>query len=117
MATMTELRTYIRFALEQLSARNEHQAFEALCREFARARICSNVLPATGPVGAGGDWGRDFETFRIYLASSPIANDSFLARASDRVIVGACTLQEGVGAKLASDVRTVLSAGEHVDGA
>jgi hypothetical protein len=115
MSTPTELTTYIRYALTQLKARNDHHAFEALCRQFTRLRICPNVIPATGPVGAGGDFGRDFESFRTYLSSSPIAEDTFLAKATDAAIVGACTLQDNPGTKLSSDIRTILSAGQHVD--
>ena len=61
------LRSFIRFALFQMRARNDHHEFEHLCRALARQRITPNLLPATGPVGAGGDQGRDFETFLTYL--------------------------------------------------
>lgn len=64
MATLAEVKAQIRFALEQLSAKNAHHEFEHLCLDLARLRICSNVLPATCPVAAGGDQGHDFETFR-----------------------------------------------------
>jgi hypothetical protein len=45
----------IRLALNQLRVRNAHHQFEDLCRDFFRVRISPDVLPATGPVGAGGD--------------------------------------------------------------
>ncbi|MGO9159177.1 MAG: hypothetical protein ACLP7J_00465 [Streptosporangiaceae bacterium] len=73
----------IRLALTQLRARNAHHQFEDLCRDFFRARISPDVLPATGPAGAGGDQGRDFETF------SPLTGRP----KSEKQIVGMCTLQ------------------------
>jgi hypothetical protein len=73
MKNVVQLAAYIRFQLEQLKAQNKHHEFEHLARHFARLRICESVLPATGPVGAGGDQGRDFESYRSYLASTPIA--------------------------------------------
>lgn len=54
----------IRFGLVDLSTRNAHFDFEELCRHLARSCICTNIVPATGPVAVGGDQGRDFETFR-----------------------------------------------------
>ena len=68
----------IRFALEQLSVKNQHHDFEHICRYIAKARICRNILPATGPVSKGGDQGRDFETFRSYLQESPINDSTFI---------------------------------------
>ena len=62
--SITELAKYIRFQLSELRAQNKHHEFEHLARQFARLRVCENILPATGPVGAGGDNGRDFETYR-----------------------------------------------------
>jgi len=52
--TRVQLAGIIRFHLGELAARNE---FEQLCRYLARARVYSNNLPATGPVGADGDQG------------------------------------------------------------
>lgn len=63
----TELTRQIRFALDQLLPQNGHHQFEHFSRAFTAKKICSNVLPATGPVSAGGDQGRDFETFRTHL--------------------------------------------------
>ena len=83
----------IRFALDELSRENGHHAFEDLCRELARARVASNVLPATGPVSGGGDQGRDFETFRTYLAGSLRFSRGFMGLASADTLVFACTLQ------------------------
>ena len=64
MANPSEVEAQVRFALAQLPAQNAHHDFEHICRHLTQQFICSNVLPATGPVSAGGDQGRDFETFR-----------------------------------------------------
>ena len=68
--TRAELRSYIRFQLEQLSVKNAAHEFERLAFELARLRVASNLLPATGPVQAGGDQGRDFESYRFDLDRS-----------------------------------------------
>jgi hypothetical protein len=62
-----QLIKYLRFQLNELSAENGHHTFEHICREVARARLATNLVPATGPVAGGGDAGRDFETFKSYL--------------------------------------------------
>src|SRR5688572_18627255 len=62
------VRQQIRFALAGLGARNANHEFEHLCRDFARARISPSLLPSTGPVSAGGEHGRDFETFTTFAA-------------------------------------------------
>ena len=61
---------------------NKHHEFEHLARWFVRIRICDNVMLATLPVGAGGDQGRDFETYRTYLATRSVGNASSLRPAS-----------------------------------
>ena len=92
--TIIQVIRRIRFELEQLSPRNGQHEFEQICRHVARLRICSNILPSTGPVAAGGDQGRDFETFRTYLRSSPIADSSFIGLISEGPIAFACTLTD-----------------------
>ena len=67
MANPAQVQSQVKFALSQLPAQNAHHLFEQICRHLTTRFICSNVLPATGPVSAGGDQGRDFETFRTYL--------------------------------------------------
>jgi len=64
LATPTQVATLIRSALADLDGLNAHHEFEHLCRQLAMRRVATNVLPATGPVSAGGDQGRDFETYR-----------------------------------------------------
>src|SRR5437016_11540888 len=115
MATIDQIRAQIRFALEQLSARNGHHEFEHLCRHFARQRICSNILPATGPVSAGGDHARDFETFRTYLAGSPMAQSSFVGRATDKTLAFCSSLQKSIRPKIKIDVQTIARSGTTVE--
>jgi hypothetical protein len=118
MATQAQLATQIRFQLDQLSARNAHHEFEHLCRHLARLRICSNILPATGPVSAGGDHGRDFETFVTYLSESPIAGSSFVGMTSQEPVAFACTLTQKarLKRKIKSDVAVITGGGVPVLG-
>jgi hypothetical protein len=117
MATIDQVAAQIRFGLDQLSARNAHHEFEHLCRYLTRARICSNVLPATGPVGQGGDQGRDFETFRTYLSNSTLAETAFVGLVSNKPLVFACTLQkQQIKRKIKFDVKKIMSSGSTVEG-
>ncbi|MFN7931025.1 MAG: hypothetical protein U0Y68_24480 [Blastocatellia bacterium] len=117
MANLDQIIAQVRFHLDQLSPKNQHHDFEHLCRHLARARICSNILPATGPVSAGGDQGRDFETFRTYLNSSSIANSSFVGLASQRPVAFACSLEkkEKIGTKIKTDVKTIMASGTVIE--
>ena len=116
MATHRELAAQIRFQLEQLSVRNAHHDFEHLCRHLARNRICSNIVPATGPVTAGGDQGRDFETYET-VADDSTGASIFSARVSGRRLAFACTLQkDGIADKVKSDVGDIVKSGTPVDG-
>ena len=113
MPDVEPVKRQIRFFLSELSTRNEHHAFERLCEEVAKARICSNVVPATGPVSAGGDQGRDFETFRTYLEGSDIHESAFLGMASEGVLVFACsTEKDPQTGKIRSDVDKIMARGE-----
>jgi hypothetical protein len=116
MSNIDQVISQIRFQLEQLSAKNAHHDFEHLCRHLARERICSNILPATGPVSTGGDQGRDFETFRTYLSSSPISNSVFIGLVSQKTIAFACTLQKkAIQQKISSDISTIVTSGSPVE--
>ncbi|MGI8486530.1 MAG: hypothetical protein ACR2OU_20010 [Thermomicrobiales bacterium] len=114
-----ELIAQIRFQLSTLRDRNEHHAFEHLCRKYARVRICSNILPATGPVAAGGDQGRDFETFRTLLQTEIKRTSTFVgAGSSAEAIAFACTTQlysSGLSAKILADVAKIMESGTQVD--
>jgi len=63
MSDPVELQSYVRFQLGELRAGNGDHKFEEMCFHLARRIVTSELLPGTGPVGAGGDQGRDFETF------------------------------------------------------
>jgi hypothetical protein len=105
VATLDQVAQHIRFGLETLSERNGHHEFEDLCRHFSRHRICFNILPATGPVAGGGDQGRDFETFRTFIHEAP---NRFCARAENKKLAFACSLQKQVLPKVRSDVATIM---------
>jgi hypothetical protein len=110
-----DLRDYIRFQLSQLLTQNAAHTFERLAFDLARSRIASNLLPATGPVQAGGDQGRDFESFHTYLAKSPLATSSFVALASENIIVGAVTLNKQITTKIKADLKPIFGTGTEPD--
>ena len=115
MANPAEVATQVRFALDQLPAHNAHHVFEDICRHLTRQFICSNVLPATGPVSAGGDQGRDIETFRSYLRREVGPQGGFLGLVSEGTIAFLCTTQsDDVAGKVAGDIRKVLDSGHPV---
>ena len=112
MASRDDVVKYIRFQLSELRARNEHHPFEHLCRELARKRVAANVLPATGPVAAGGDQGRDFETFRTYLEQVDSTTHAFRAKANQAELAFICTLQvSDLPSKVRSDIKSMIASG------
>ena len=116
MVTLDQVISRIRFELGQLVVLNKQHDFEHVCRHLARLRICSNILPATGPVSAGGDQGRDFESFRTYLNASPISSSSFIGLVSKGPIAFACTTtaKDNLVQKIKSDITTIMGPGEKV---
>lgn len=111
-ATPTQREQQILYALSELGARNGHHTFEDICRSFAQHRIASNILPATGPVSAGGDQGRDIETFHSVLREELGPHGQFLGLVSDGLYVFTCTIQqEDVDRKILADVKTILADG------
>ncbi|WP_149535763.1 hypothetical protein [Siccirubricoccus phaeus] len=112
MADKSELKGYIRYQLAQLSARNAEHEFERLAFEVARRRIASNLLPATGPVQAGGDQGRDFESYRSYLAGSGLRSGSAVAKIEGGILAGAVTINKKILGKIKSDLKTIFGSGE-----
>ena len=106
----SELIAQIRFQISRLKSLDKHHDFERLALAFARARVASNLVPATGPVSAGGDQGRDFESFRTSEVSIPIS-EKFAATSSDEDIVGACTLvsSSSLVRKIKSDLSKIFS--------
>jgi tetratricopeptide (TPR) repeat protein len=117
MENPDEVKSLIHFQLDQLSSLNHHHEFEDICRHLVKARICSNIIPATGPVANGGDQGRDFETFRTYLMSSSIGDSSFLGLASEKPLVFACTTQkDNILGKIKADVKKIVGSGSKIEG-
>jgi tetratricopeptide (TPR) repeat protein len=113
MSNPERLARYLRFALqEDLAARNAHHDFEHVCRHVARGRLASNLLPATGPVSAGGDSGSDFETFPTALLAELGPHGGFLAHVSKGTWAFACTIQrEELATKIAADVAKIANGG------
>ncbi len=107
MKNRYQLRQYIRFQLEQMSAKNEHHLFEELAFELARQTVSRRLVPATGPVQAGGDQGRDFESYRSYLANSPIASSVGVGAEGGDVLVFGCTLNKQLEGKIKGDIKTM----------
>ncbi|HEV3157775.1 MAG TPA: hypothetical protein VGZ00_10555 [Candidatus Baltobacteraceae bacterium] len=101
---------FVRFRLDHLGASNAHHDFERLCFQLARKRIAPNLMEATGPVSAGGDQGRDFESYRTYLAAA-IGEGSFIAKASGDYIVAACTTDKEPVSKVAEDLQKIFARG------
>lgn len=113
MQNRVEVRDYVRYQLSRLGGRNGAHVFEQLCFELARQRHVRNLLPATGPVQAGGDQGRDFESYRTGLSDAGLGSSSFLSLVSDELVVGACTLQsENIAAKVRKDLKSIFGIGE-----
>ena len=115
MASPIEVEAQIRFALSQLPVQNAHYEFEHICRHITQQFICSNVLPATGPVSAGGDQGRDYETFRTYLREELGPHGAFLGLVSEGTIAFVCTIQaDNLPGKLTEDIEKVCAFGNPV---
>lgn len=108
MAGSAEYRQRVRYALAQLTAANGQFIFEELCFALARVTVTSNIQRATGPVGAGGDQGRDFETFQSRLGHVGSVGAAAGVEPDDRISF-VCTLQRsGVEQKILSDVERCL---------
>jgi hypothetical protein len=107
-----EAERYIRFQLDHLTARNEHHTFEEICYRIAKRRLSSNLLPATGPVSAGGDQGRDAETYYTRLPHELPAAGGFVGRATTEPLVVACSVpKDGLEAKIRDDVKAICEHG------
>ncbi len=115
MANPAEIEGQVRFALTLLPDHNAHHVFEHICRHLTQQFICSNILPATGPVSAGGDQGRDFETFRTYLRKELGPHGAFLGLVSEGTVAFVCTTQaNGLLGKLRQDIKKVCASGHPV---
>ncbi|MBD8548258.1 hypothetical protein [Sphingomonas sp. CFBP 8760] len=109
MKNRYQLRQYIRFQLEQMSPRNEHHLFEELAFELARQTVSRRLIPATGPVQAGGDQGRDFESFRSHIANGRTPSGVAAGIDGDSVLVFGCTLDKKLEGKIRGDIGTMCS--------
>jgi len=115
MDTPTQLVQQILFSLDRLADSNGHHEYEKICFAFARRRISINLLPATGPVSAGGDQGRDGESFWSNLANEGHATSVHFATVSNERVALACTIQRaGVPSKIRSDIESITSRGTPV---
>ncbi len=115
MASVTQVRQYILFALDELSARNGQYEFENLCQEVIRARVASNLVAATGPVNAKGDQGRDAETFTTGLQDELGPHGPFLGKVSGEPAAFCMTIQKaGLAAKFLADANKIVADGEAV---
>lgn len=113
MANPAQLAGQIRYHLGELSTRSGHHEFEELARHTARARLYSNILPATGPVSSGGDGGRDFETFETQISDRLSVGSSFAGRSSTtRRVAFACSLEKKIEAKIRRDLKTIIENGK-----
>lgn len=98
----------LRYALQQLRMRNGHFSFEQICLALARTTIAPNFRFPPGPVSAGGDRGRDFDTFPSFITEIGSLGAGLRYRPEDAA-VGVCTLQQrGVRSKVLGDIRKVF---------
>lgn len=102
----------IRYALSELSTDNAHHHFEHLCRHLARRRICSNILPATGPVSGGGDKGADFETLQV---ESGFGASRYWRLAAPGKTLFACSLERNLKRKIKADIKAAAEFGEPLE--
>jgi hypothetical protein len=79
---IAEAEAYIWFRLNSLTSTNGHHTFEEIATRIARKRISANILVATGPVGAGGDQGRDAESYTTRIPDELPQAAGFSASAS-----------------------------------
>lgn len=115
METPPQLVQQILFSLDRLADGNGHHEYEKICFAFARRRVSINLLPATGPVSAGGDQGRDGESFWSNLANEIPGTAVHAATVSAERVVLACTIQKaGIPSKIRSDLRSIAGQGTPV---
>jgi hypothetical protein len=101
--TPEEAAKQISFALSELGADNAHHDFEHLCRHLTRRKVCPNIVPATGPVSAGGDQGADFETYKV--AAGAQALSAFFSKSVQDKWLFACSLEKNYKKKIKSDLK------------
>jgi hypothetical protein len=115
MENPPQLVQQILFSLDRLADGNGHHEYEKICFAFARRRISINLLPATGPVSAGGDQGRDAESFWSNLANEIPTTSVHVATVSSERVAVACTIQKtDIPSKIRSDLSSITSRGTPV---
>lgn len=115
METPPQLVQQILFNLDRLADGNGHHEFEKICFAFARRRISINLLPATGPVSAGGDQGRDGESFWSNIANETSPTSVYSATVSAERVVLACTIQKtDIPSKIRGDLNSITGQGTPV---
>ncbi|MFB9832830.1 hypothetical protein [Actinoallomurus acaciae] len=116
MESPTQLATQIRFHLETLGESNAHHPFEHLCLGLTRRRIASNVMPATGPVAAGGDDGRDGESYWSIIASElPDSSLSTALVTDEDVVIAVTTQRDDIPSKVRADLAKICTDSAPVD--
>ncbi|KQT04580.1 hypothetical protein ASG42_23305 [Rhizobium sp. Leaf391] len=110
MTNPAQLTKFIRFHLNEMAAQNAHHEFEHMARQIAKLRLYSNILPATGPVSAGGDGGRDFETYRTNVKLAPTTRSAFaLLSSGEKIVVFPCSLQKNIEPKVRADLDLIAA--------
>ena len=100
-----ELAKYVQFRLSALAEENAHHRFEELCFRVAKATVATNLIPPTGPVAAGGDQGRDFESYRVAGDGGAVTTRFASCVKGEDTLVFCCTTLRGEPADLAAKVR------------
>jgi hypothetical protein len=114
-ASPAQASQYLLFALSQLAGENGHHKFENICFQLARRRIYTNIIPATGPVSAGGDQGADFETYRTGEVVPMALKTAFFAGVADEKVVFACSIEKNTQRKIKEDLEATAQFPEKVE--
>ncbi|WP_426724917.1 hypothetical protein [Curtobacterium flaccumfaciens] len=99
---------YIKYRLSSLRDLNEHHTFESICTDLARHRIIRNIRPASGPVSAKGDQGKDAESYWTELHEGLSAQSGLADRTSAPVALACSTQTDNIKGKVRHDVATIL---------
>jgi hypothetical protein len=110
--TPDQVALIIAYALSRLSVNNAHHEFEHICRHITRRRIASNIIPATGPVSAGGDGGADFETISV---SAPTLSEGYWRLVATGKTLFACSLEQNLKKKIKQDLSSAARFPEPVE--
>ena len=103
-------KTYLAFALGQVTERKDEVPFEHFCRKLAEKEICPNLIPQTGPTG-GGDSKVDSETYPV---SERIAARWYIGepeRSSKERWAFAFSAKQDWKPKVKDDVRKIVKTG------